>query len=129
MPRPVRGVVDAIFARADAPLRVIAAFQSMLPRLEQQLRWMGEKSDAIARTDGGTVSRLLVLRSTEATRQIARQFESTLRIAYPARTRDAVDSLRTGAPWPGAAIVWIRIDGDKTALIDGPPRGVGLGRA
>jgi len=128
VPRPIRGVVDAVFARGDAPLRVIAEFQSMLPRIEQQLRWMAEKSDAIAKTDGGEVSRLLVLRSTAATRAIARDFEATLRTAYPARCRDAVESLRSGMPWPGDSIVWMRIDGETVEILDGPPRGVALGR-
>jgi hypothetical protein len=40
----------------------------------------------------------------------------------------AVNALRTGAPWPGDAIVWVRIDGDRVELLDGPPRGVTLGR-
>jgi transcriptional regulator with XRE-family HTH domain len=128
VPRPVRGVVDGVFTRTDAPMQVIAEFQSTLPRLEQHLRWMSEKADAIAASGGLQTSRLLVLRSTEATRSLARKFEVTLRSAYPARTNDAIDSLRTGSPWPGPAIVWIRIDGDTTRLLDGPPRGVALGR-
>src|SRR5262245_25900893 len=128
VPRPVRGVVDAVFDRTDIPLRVVAEFQSTLPRLEQHLRWMAEKAEAIAASGGLPTSRLLVLRSTEATRSIARQFEATLRTAYPVRTNDAVESLRTGSPWPGPALVWVRIDGDTTVLLDGPPRGVTLGR-
>jgi transcriptional regulator with XRE-family HTH domain len=128
VPWPIRGVADAVFARHDAALRVIAEFQSTLPRIEQQLRWLAEKADAIGQTDGGAVSRLLVLRSTEATREIARRFESTLRTAYPARTRDAVDSLRSGAPWPGDALIWMRIDGGTVSMLDGPPRGVAVGR-
>jgi transcriptional regulator with XRE-family HTH domain len=128
VPRPVRGVVDAVLTRRDAPLLVIGEFQSTLPRLEQQLRWMAEKADALASAEGVLASRLLVLRSTEATRSIAREFESTLRVAYPARTRDATESLRRGEPWPGDSIIWIRIDGDRVDLLDGPPRGVALGR-
>jgi transcriptional regulator with XRE-family HTH domain len=100
--RPVRGVIDAVFERRGPALLVVSEFQSTVPRLEQQLRWMAEKAAAMASTDlvDGrplpAISRLLVLRSTEATRSIARQFESTLRTAYPARSREAVDSLRTG---------------------------------
>ena len=132
--RPVRGFIDAVFERRDQPLFVVAEFESMLPRLEQQLRWAGEKAAAIASSDlvgpgpQPDLSRLLVLRSTERTRSLARSFEATLRAAYPASTKKAVDSLRTGAPWPGPAIVWIRIEGDTVELLDGPPRGVGLGR-
>ncbi|MFL5685267.1 MAG: helix-turn-helix domain-containing protein [Chloroflexota bacterium] len=132
--RPVRGFIDAVFERRDQPLFVVTEFESMLPRLEQQIRWAAEKATAIGSSDlvGGdpaaTISKLLVLRSTERTRSLAREFESTLRTAYPASTKAAVQSLRTGAPWPGDAIAWIRIEGETVELLDGPPRGVSVGR-
>lgn len=132
--RPVRGVVDGVFERMDGPLLIISEFMSTMPRLEQQLRWTAEKAASIGSSDlvpDGLVrptSRLLVLRSTAATREIARRFELTLRTAYPARTADAVQSLCVGDAWPGDAIVWVRIDGDEVELMDGPPRGVSLGR-
>jgi transcriptional regulator with XRE-family HTH domain len=132
--RPSRGVIDAVFERRDQPTLVVSEFQSTLPRLEQQLRWIGEKVAAIASSDLvgpralPPVSKLLVLRSTEATREVARRFESILRTAYPAQTRAAVDSLRSGSPWPGDAIVWMRIEGTTVTVLDGPPRGVAVGR-
>lgn len=132
--RPARGVVDGVFERLDTPLLIVSEFMSTLPRLEQQLRWMAEKAASIGSSElvrDGPVppaSRLLVVRSTAATREIARQFELTLRTAYPARTADAVQSLCVGHAWPGDAIVWVRIDGDDVELLDGPPRGVSLGR-
>lgn len=132
--RPVRGFIDAVFERRDHPVFVVAEFESTLPRLEQQIRWANEKAMALSSSDlvgpgpSPTVSRLLVLRSTERTRSLARRFESALRTAYPAVTRDAVESLRTGTRWPGDSIVWVRIDGDEVELLDGPPRGVRLGR-
>jgi transcriptional regulator with XRE-family HTH domain len=132
--RPVRGFIDAVFERRDEPLFVVAEFESALPRLEQQIRWAGEKAAAIGSSDLvgpgpiPAVSRLLVLRSTEATRSIAREFETTLKTAYPASSREAVPSLRTGSPWPGDAIVWFRIEGGRVEIIDGPPRGVRIGR-
>ena len=132
--RPARGVVDVVIERRDAPLFLVGEFESMLPRLEQQVRWAAEKAASIASSDLvgpgpiPTVSKILILRSTEATRSLARSFEATLRAAYPASTRRAVESLRTGSPWPGDAIVWIRIDGDRVELLDGPPRGVAIGR-
>jgi DNA-binding XRE family transcriptional regulator len=132
--RPSRGVIDAVFERRAQPLLVISEFQSTLPRLEQQLRWIAEKAHAIGSSDlvgPGPIpptSRLLVLRSTASTRTVAREFASTLRAAYPAGTRSAVDSLRHGTAWPGSAIVWVRIDGTRVELLDGPPRGVSLGR-
>lgn len=132
--RPVRGYIDVVFERRDTPLLVATEYESMLPRLEQQIRWAAAKAAAMASSDlvgpgpRPGISRLLVLRSTERTRGLARTFESMLRTAYPAHTRDAVDSLRTGSPWPGDSIVWIRIDGDRVELLDGPPRGVSVGR-
>jgi hypothetical protein len=108
---------------------VIGEFESSLPRLEQQIRWASEKAASIGSSDlvgpgpAPRTSKLLVLRSTESTRGVARTFEATLRAAYPASTREAVESLRTGSPWPGDAIVWIRIEGDRVDLLDGPPRG------
>lgn len=132
--RPVRGVIDAVLERVDSPQLVIAEFMSTLQRLEQQIRWAAEKAGSIASSDlvgdrpGPPVSTLLVLRSTATTREIARRFEVTLRTTYPARAADAVRSLTTGGPWPGAAIIWIRIEGDMVEVLDGPPRGVVLGR-
>ena len=131
---PVRGFIDAVLERRDLRLFVVAEFESSLPRLEQQIRWAAEKAAAVGTSDlvgpgpAPAVSRLLVLRSTESTRGLARTFEATLRAAYPTPTRLAVESLRTGSPWPGDAIVWIRIDGDRVELLDGPPRGVRVGR-
>jgi transcriptional regulator with XRE-family HTH domain len=132
--RPVRGYIDVVLERGDTPLLVATEYESMLPGLEQQTRWASEKAAAVASSDlvgpgpPPEISKLLVLRSTERTRGLARTFESTLQTAYPARTREAVDAIRTGAIWPGPAIVWIRIEGDRVELLDGPPRGVTVGR-
>lgn len=132
--RPVRGFIDAVLERRDRDLYVVTEFESVLPRLEQQIRRAAEKASALASSDllgpgpPPEISKLLVLRSTERTRDLAKTFESTLRTAYPARSRDAVDALRAGATWPGSSIVWIRIDGDGIELLDGPPRGVSVGR-
>lgn len=132
--RPVRGVIDGVLERTNDPLWVLAEFQSTFTRLEQQLRWMAEKADSIGSSRLATdrsvppTSRLLVVRSTAANREIARRFEMLLRTAYPASTAAAVTSLTTGSPWPGDAIVWVRIEGDVVELLAGPPRGVVLGR-
>lgn len=132
--RPARGVVDAVFERLDDPCLVVAEFASILPRLEQEIRWAAQKADSIgSSTLAGDrplppVSKLLVLRSTHAMRELAHQFEATLRTAYPARTEEAVRSLLIGEPWPGDAVAWIAIDGDDVRLLDGPPRGVDVGR-
>ncbi len=132
--RPVRGVVDSLFLRSDVPRLVIGEFMSTLARVEQQLRWSAEKAASIASADlfqdrdVPPRSRLLVLRSTTANREIARRFETTLRAAYPGRSEEAVRSLTAGGRWPGDALIWVRIEGDRVELIDGAPRGVGVGR-
>jgi transcriptional regulator with XRE-family HTH domain len=132
--RPARGYVDAVFERTDHPLLVVSEAQSTLPRLEQQIRWAAEKAASIGSSTlvgpgpMPATSKLLILRSTASTRELARSFEATLRAAYPARSRDAVASLLEGTPWPGDSIVWIRIEGNRVEVLDGPPRGVALGR-
>ena len=132
--RPVRGVIDTVLERRAEGLFVAGEVQSVITRLEQTIRWSAEKaaalgSSSLARPGSEPrTSRLLVVRSTGSTRDLARTFESTLRTAYPARTDDAVVSLVDGAPWPGDAVIWVRIEGDRVEILDGPPRGVRLGR-
>lgn len=132
--RPARGVIDVVLERPAERLLVATEAYSELRRLEQQIRWSADKAASLGSADlvrGGpepTISRLLVLRSTAATRDLARQFEATLRAAYPAASSSLLAALREGARWPGPGIVWIRIAGDLVELLDGPPRGVPLGR-
>jgi hypothetical protein len=70
---------------------------------------------------------MLVLRSTIATRELAVSFEKTLAAAYPARAADILESIAGVAPWPGAGILWVRVDGKRTHVMDAPPPGVALG--
>lgn len=132
--RPARGVIDLVLERRCEGLLVAAEAYSELRRLEQQLRWSADKalslgsSTLVGPGPMADISRLLILRSTESTRALARQFEATFRAAYPARASDAVGALIDGRAWPGPGVVWIRIDGDDVRLLDGPPRGVSLGR-
>lgn len=132
--RPVRGVIDSVFERSDMPCLVIGEFISRLARVEQELRWSAEKVASIASADilrdraVPPTSRLLVLRSTAANRELARRFEATMRTAYPARSAEAVQALSVGHRWPGDALIWIRIDGDRAEMLDGAPRGVDVGR-
>jgi transcriptional regulator with XRE-family HTH domain len=133
---PARGVVDAALIDRQARLAVAGEFQSELRRLEQQIRWSNEKAEGLrarlAEEDGGPIligSRLLVLRSTVTTRELARRFEATLATAYPAKTRDVLRALTTEhARWPGAGLVWMRVENGRGELMEGPPRGVRLGR-
>ncbi len=136
---PSRGVIDLVLDDEPADTLVAAEFQGQLRRLEQQIRWHREKQEALPSSElwrfarnGGTrqltTSRMLVLRSTRALRDLAATYELTFRAAYPARCADAVASLVGDMPWPGPAIVWMRLDGGQAELLDRPPRGVRLGR-
>jgi hypothetical protein len=126
--------VDLVLERLDGGLLVCSEVQSVLPRLEQTIRWGEEKAASIGSSrlvrDGTEppVSRLLLVRSTRTTREVAQRFQAVLAAAYPSRSADAVASLTTGTPWPGPAIVWIRLEERVASLLPGPPRGVSLGR-
>lgn len=135
--QPSRGVIDLVLTDRSSPTVVASEAQSELRRLEQQIRWCTEKADGLSQRlardrPAGVVrdvSRLLILRSTVTTREIARPYEATLDVAYPARSADVVAALTTPtAPWPGAGIAWVRIDGGQATLLRHPPRGVNLGR-
>jgi transcriptional regulator with XRE-family HTH domain len=135
--RPARGVIDLVLGERAERLLVASELQGQVRRLEQQVRWHREKELSLpssqlwsfASADGvPRTSRLLVLRSTAELRELAAAYPETLRAAYPARTADAVASLTGTAPWPGAAIIWVHLHGHEARLMDGPPRGVSLGR-
>jgi transcriptional regulator with XRE-family HTH domain len=132
--RPVRGVIDLVIARRASGRIVSIEAQSDLRRLEQQLRWAAEKSDALpsaavwpaltANDRTPAVSRILLLRSTERTRSLARDFASTLAAAYAADPVALLDGLLDpGRPWPGNGILWARVDGREASIIRGLPRG------
>lgn len=134
---PSRGVIDLVLTDLASELQVATEVQSDLRRLEHQIRRSREKAESLtARRMSGAdepvdlrVSQLLILRSTVRTRELARQYNATLRAAFPARAADAYASLTTPvAPWPGPAIVWIHLHGSKANLMRHPPPGVDLGR-
>ena len=134
---PSRGVIDLVIRDRSGSVIVACEVASEIRRLEQQLRWATEKAtglglqlqrDALGNATPA-VSRLLVLRSTVSTREIARRFEVSLAAAYPARTHDAYEALTTpNAPWPGPAIVWAHLRGASVRLLRIPPPRVRLGR-
>ena len=79
------------------------------------MRWSAEKASSIPSWDGWvrlgeapSVSQLLLVRDTRATRAVARAFRRTLSAAYPARPDDALSALTGLGPWPGASILWAR---------------------
>ncbi len=135
--RPVRGVIDAVLHDPDAPIALAIEFQSQIRRLEQQMRWSTEKAAALESAGSpalpgllgnAPVSRLLVLRSTEGNRRLAREFELTLGASYPGRPPDLFRALTDTGLWPGPGLLWMRVEGTQARLLDRPPRGLGLGR-
>ena len=132
---PARGVIDLVLDDLASPTTIASESQSEVRRLEQLVRWCADKSDGLAerlaREGRGdrAVSRLLLLRSTDATREIARRFEATLAAAYPARAVDVYAALTTPtASWPGPGVLWVRLEDSHSTVLAGPPRGVALGR-
>jgi len=138
--RPVRGYIDLVVADRQAPRLLAIEAQSELRRLDEQIRRHRDVADGLRATglaaiagrllDGGpTVDRVLLLRSTVRTRDVVRRFEALLSTAYPAAAADLVAALTgTPRPWPGSGIVWVSVDGDRTRILTGPPRGIALGR-
>ena len=126
--QPTRGVIDLVLTDRAGPV-VACEVYSELRRLEQQIRWSAEKAGALSTRLAHDVSRLLVLRSTVATRELARRYEATLGTAYPARARDIALALTAPTePWPGSGIVWMHLHGSEATLMRYPPPHVDLGR-
>ncbi len=134
--RPARGFIDIVF---DEPMQTIAIateIQSRIDRLEQQIRWAQDKALSLPSSDmwrfldrDRSISRLLVLRSTAATRDLGRRFHATLSAVYPAKSMDVFLALTvSGTRWPGPGILWADVRGDEVRVLERPPRGVPLGR-
>jgi hypothetical protein len=108
---------------------VATELESDLRRVEQVVRWSAEKAESLPSADPWDrwaiearpeVSRLLVVRWTRANRAAADASRRTLRAAYPADPRDALEALTGGsAPWPGPTLLWARIDRGERALLPG----------
>lgn len=132
--RPVRGVVDMVLQDRETRDLVAGEGHSRLHTVEGQLRWAGQKADSLPSANGWPwadaleaprVGRLLLLRSCAAMHDLVRSVPATFAAAYPGDTEPAVAAL-TGPDerWPGAAIVWVTVDGKQTRLLQGVPRGV-----
>jgi transcriptional regulator with XRE-family HTH domain len=131
LPVPLaRGVIDLVLRDRTTGLAIACEAQSELRRLEQVLRRLSEKAAALAALEPQPTgfSTVLLLRSTRETRALARLYESTLAAAFPARTQAVVAALSGSDPWPGSAIVWVRLERGAAAILDRPPRKVRLGR-
>jgi hypothetical protein len=126
--RPVRGVVDLVLHDPDEPMAVASEVQSMIRRVEQQLRWHNLKADGLRAGSelplgDAPVSRLLVLRDTPANDRLVETFRETFRTHYPADPVVALRALTTSTtPWPGPALIWARVDGSHVAIRPHPRR-------
>jgi transcriptional regulator with XRE-family HTH domain len=121
---PSRGWIDVVLHDAGTGTIVATEIQSDLRRLEQLLRWFPDKVASLPSWEGWSQigpasepSRLLVVRSTKATRAIGRDFERQLAAAYPAHPADALTSLTGTTPWPGPALVWAEIEPQRVRFI------------
>jgi transcriptional regulator with XRE-family HTH domain len=137
--RPIRGVIDAVIHDPAEPTLIAIEAHSEIRRLEAQIRWANEKARALLDTDLAraasaasgqpvVVSTLLLLRSTHTTRDLSRQFAETLHVVYPARSSEVHAALTGRERWPGSGILWMDVRADAALLLNGPPRGVQLGR-
>jgi transcriptional regulator with XRE-family HTH domain len=134
--RPARGFIDVVFDEPTQAVAVATEVQSRIDRLEQQIRWAQDKAQSLPSAEmwrflpeRPTVSRMLVLRSTHVTRELARRFRATLEVAYPARSADVHRALVSAdMRWPGAGILWADVHGEVVRILERPPRGVDLGR-
>jgi transcriptional regulator with XRE-family HTH domain len=124
--RPSRGWIDALLHDPRERLAIASELQSELRRLEQLVRWHAAKAESLPSWEGWdrlgespAVSRLLVVRRTRATREVAGQFARQLRAAFPAHPDDAVAALTGTATWPGAALAWMVVDARGARLVPG----------
>jgi hypothetical protein len=126
-----RGVIDVVLVRGLDQVTVACECHSELRRLEQVIRRAAEKAAGLGpQIEGGPpASSLLLLRSTEQTRAIARAYEATLGSAFPGKAANAYRALTSlDAPWPGPTILWARLERGRATILDAPPRGVRVGR-
>jgi len=85
---PNRGWIDALLFEPREHVAVASELQSELRRLEQLVRWQGAKADSLPSWRGWqelgdepVISRLLIVRRTWATREVATEFARQLRVA------------------------------------------------
>jgi transcriptional regulator with XRE-family HTH domain len=122
---PARGWIDVVLHAERERTLVAVEIQSELQRLEQLIRWNALKAESVPSWEGYThlgvvvtQSRLLLVRSTRATRQVGREFARQLASAYPAHPADAIAALTGNAPWPESALVWIDLRPDRVRLVE-----------
>jgi transcriptional regulator with XRE-family HTH domain len=122
--RPARGFIDVVLHDPTAGILLAVEIQSQLSRLEQLIRWSGEKAASLASWDGfaqlgpTATSKVLLVRSSRTTLETGRAFGRQLEAAYPAHPEDALAALTGTRAWPGDAQLWVdlRPDGVRFAI-------------
>jgi hypothetical protein len=124
--RPARGWIDLVLHDDRERLLVACEIESTLWRIEQLVRWSTEKAEALPSSslwptmpDSPTISRLLVVRWTRATRTAAADAARQLRVAYPGHPDEALGSLTGTQPWPGPSLVWAKARSGGFELVGG----------
>lgn len=126
-----RGYIDLAIGLRVGSTGIACEAQSELRSIDQILHRLREKALPLADLGlvGSEVSMLLLVRSTKQTRDVTRLYVATLSEAFPAPTGQAIEALTTGdRPWPGPALLWVRVEGGRGELLPRPPRGVTIGR-
>jgi hypothetical protein len=126
-----RGIIDLALGLRTGEQGLACEAQSEFRSIDMIVRRLGEKAIALADLGavGPNVSTLLLVRATQRTREVALRYGATLAAAFPACTEAALEALTTAdRPWPGSAVVWVRVEGTKAVLLPGTPRGVLVGR-
>jgi transcriptional regulator with XRE-family HTH domain len=128
---PTRGFADLLLHDMSRGQAVEVELHSQLRRVEQQLRWSQAKAEALAMTlpAGTEMHRLLVLRSTEATRHLVAANQSLFATAFPANVHQAHTALGDRAlRWPGNVLLWATVASGRALILPHPPRGIRVGR-
>ena len=133
-----RGVIDLALRERGGQPAIACEAQSQLRALELVLRRLHATTLArgplpwppgTAKLTESTVSSLLLLRSTVRNRDIVRLHGATLAASFPGGCREAIQALaEPDASWPGATLLWVRVDKGRAELLDRPPRQVTVGR-
>lgn len=125
-----RGVVDLLVRNPRASFSIACEAHSQLRSVDLVLRRLHEKALGLTGDEGmGQTSALLLVRSTDRTRQLVRLHQATFAAAFPGRCRDAVAALAGDpAAWPGPTLLWARLEAGRAEILGSPPRGVAVGR-
>jgi transcriptional regulator with XRE-family HTH domain len=124
--RPARGRIDLLLHDPRERIVVAHELQSELRRLEQLIGWQSAKTESLPSWTGWTslgntaaISRAMIVRRSRATRRTAAEFARQLRVAYPAHPDDAIEALTGTASWPGAALIWVHVEGGRARFAQG----------